>query len=148
MKFPRYKEREACAVDFTLVAGAISFRFSPYIHSMFDLPPNSRYLLLPDEAYTTKMPFNEFVGFVKFSAMENNLDGLDDLLVIELPEGVFIRAANPGWCQTLTNHAEAEKKELPIEIIGSRKWTELTRRYRAPLQSFGNERLAMWKVGF
>ena len=104
------------------------------------------YFKIADEAYSSKMSFEKTTGFIKYLAEESKLSLAQSLLVVELKEGVFIRAQSPDWCEELTRHAKETNIEL--EVIGITQWTELTRGYRAPLNSFGDERLARWKVGF
>ena len=108
----------------------------------------SPYLINPNEAYSIALPFDDVVDLVKYLAAEHDYSTSEDILVIELTEGVFIRTANPDWCDTLTEWVEEKNTELPIKIIGLKKWTDLTRKYRSPIQSFGDYKLAMWRVGF
>ncbi len=114
---------------------------------MFDHLINP-YLLNPDEAYSVAWPFDKVVGFVKFVAQESEYATTKDILAIEIPEGVFIRAQDVEWCKTLTGYAKDKKAGFPITIIGTKEWEGLTRKYRSPINSFGDEKLARWKVGF
>jgi hypothetical protein len=105
------------------------------------------YSIFPDEAYAYAGSFNNLVGFVKLLASdEEDLEIEDRILLIETPEGVFIRAQTPVWCKALTKVANA--REIPLSIIGIKKWQDMTRKYRAPIKSFGDESLAVWRVGF
>ncbi len=108
----------------------------------------SRYLIIPDEAYSVALPFEEAVHFIKFVAKENEYSITNDVLVIEISEGVFIRAQNSEWCIILIKWAEAETPDVLIKIIGTKEWEGLTRKHRSPINSFGDEKLARWKVGF
>jgi hypothetical protein len=101
---------------------------------------------IEDEAYHSKMSFERTVGFIKYLSDESKLSLDEYLLVVELKEGVFIRAQTTEWCEELNK--QAKETIIGLEKIGTTKWTELTRNYRAPLNSFGDERLAIWKVGF
>lgn len=101
---------------------------------------------IADEAYHSKMSFERTVGFIKYLADESKLSLDEFLLVVELKEGVFIRAQTAEWCEELNK--QVKETNIDLEIIGITKWTDLTRNYRAPLNSFGDERLARWKVGF
>jgi hypothetical protein len=101
---------------------------------------------IADEAYHSKMSFERTVGFIKYLADESKLSIDKYLLVVELKEGVFIRTQSREWCEELTK--QTSELNIELEVIGIAKWTELTRNYRAPLNSFGDERLAIWKVGF
>ena len=119
---------------------------------MFDnLEQLSKYSLLPDEAYATDASFATTTGFLKFLANDpdENLSLTDEILVIELKEGVFIRAKNRGWCERLTTIAEQPVKDYPrLKILPPKKLDDLARDYRQPLNSFGDYRLLRWKVGF
>lgn len=113
------------------------FDFNRLLNSQFGIA---------DEAYLSKMGFERTVGFIKYLADESKLSLDEFLLIVELKEGVFIRAQTAGWCEELAR--QANETNIGLEVIGVTKWTELTRNYRAPLNSFGDERLAIWKVGF
>ncbi len=119
---------------------------------MFEnLPDISKYTIFPDEAYTSDAPFDTTVGFLKFMANdpEEDLSLTDEILVIELKEGVFIRAKNTRWCEALTSLAQNPVKDYPaLKIFPAKKIDDLVRNYRQPIESFGDYRLVRWKVGF
>ena len=119
---------------------------------MFEnLPDISKYALFPDEAYTTNAPFDQTVGFLKFMASdpEENLSVSDEILVMELREGVFIRAQNTGWCEALTGLVNEPVKDYPVfKLFPVKKLEDLTKNYRQPIEAFGDYRLARWKIGF
>ncbi len=119
---------------------------------MFEnLPDISKYTLFPDEAYTSDASYATTVGFLKFLANDPDeyLSLSDEILVFELKEGVFIRAKNTHWCERLTGLVKQPVKEYPmLKIFPVKKLDDLTRNYRQPIDSFGDNRLVRWKVGF
>lgn len=118
---------------------------------MNDLPNLSKFLLNPDEVYVSDTTYENTVGFLKFLASdhEESLPLTEDVLVVELKEGVFIKATNSQWCETLSALAEKPSENFPvIKNIPSKRLDDLARNYRQPLNSFGDYRLLRWKVGF
>ena len=119
---------------------------------MFEnLPDISKYVLFPDEAYTTTASYAQTVGFLKFLASdpEENLSVSDEILVMELKEGVFIRAKNTRWCEALTALVSEPVKDYPaFKLFPVNKLEDLTKNYRQPIEAFGDYRLARWKIGF
>lgn len=80
---------------------------------------------------------------------EEDLSLTDEILVIELKEGVFIRAKNTHWCETLTELVKNPVKDFPsLKIFPVKKLDDLARSYRHPIESYGDYRLLRWKVGF
>lgn len=112
---------------------------------MIDLPS---FLFPTEETYSTAQSFEQAVGFVQFIASEHGIDSFEDVLVIQLPDGVFLKTSHPKWSESFKSYTEQYGNKNPLVSIDPRKWQDLTRTYRSPLNSFGNERLAMWKVGF
>ena len=101
------------------------------------------------EFYTSCSFMQPRVSGIKYVADENEEEQLNiegNILVIETSEGVFIRAHTTQWCKRLTG--VASEKAVPLKIIGVKKWTEITRKYRAPINSYGDNKLAVWRVGF
>ena len=107
----------------------------------------SRYLFNPDEAYSIDLPFEEAVDFVQTIAKENEYP-TEYILIVELPEGVFIRTQTTEWCDTFADFANQESEYFRVKIIGTKLFTDLTRKYRDPIHLFGDRKLAMWKMGF
>src|SRR5690349_19549403 len=105
----------------------------------------------PDESYVSNASFEETVDLLRSIATSGthtySLD--ENILVIETPDGVFIRARDPEWVDFLSNLAKDPIEGLTtLKAISPREWTNMTTRYRAPVQSFGDNLLARWKVGF
>lgn len=118
---------------------------------MNDLSDLSRYAIFPDEAYATDASFATTVGFLKFLANDpdENLSITDEILVIELKEGVFIRSKNAAWSERLTSLVNQPVKDYPLlKLFPAKKLDDLARDYRRPVDSFGDYRLLRWKVGF
>lgn len=109
---------------------------------------SSPYLFNPDEAYSTNMDFDKLIFFLKEIAKEKNFDTDECILIIELPEGVFIRSQTTEWCDFLTAFSRMSVEGLEFNIIGEQKWTELTKKYRDPIKLFGDNKLARWRFGF
>jgi hypothetical protein len=111
---------------------------------MHDLP---NFLLVPELTFSTKMDFEKTANFLKYLATENDIPSFDDVLLIEIPDGVFLKTVSPKWNEVLHNLSD-NNSEYGITSVDPRKWNELTTRYRSPLRSMGNEKLARWRVGF
>lgn len=122
------------------------------LHSAPNLP-FGRYLLNPDECYSSNSDFEQTIKLLEFLAANTGdsepLSLVDDVLIIETKEGVFIRSQDPKWCALLTSLAEhPENKIVTLKVISQSDWFNVTTRYRAPLQARGNDKLARWRVGF
>lgn len=118
---------------------------------MEDFLNTNPYAIFPDEAYTTDSSFATTVGFLKFLANDpdENLSVTDEILVVELKEGIFIRSRNAAWSERLTSLVKQPVKDYPIlKLFPVKKLDDLVRDYRQPLDSFGDYRLVRWKVGF
>jgi hypothetical protein len=123
---------------------------------MFHSAPNlpfGRYLINPDECYSSNSDFEQTFKLLEFQAANTGdaepLSLTDDVLIIETKDGVFIRVQDPRWCALLTGLAEhPENKIVALKIISQADWFSVTTKYRAPLQAHGNEKLARWRVGF
>lgn len=119
---------------------------------MFDnLDSLSQFLLGQDEAYTSSTTFENTVGFLKFLAVdpEEGLSLTDEIVVIKLREGIFIQTKNKAWNDRLTALVSHSVQDYPtLASFPTKKLDDLIRNYRQPLDSFGDERLVRWKVGF
>lgn len=116
-----------------------------------DLSNLSRYAVFPDEVYTTYSSFATVVGFLKFlgNDPDENLSVTDEILVIQLKEGVFIRSKSTAWSERLTALANQPVKDYPaLKLFPAKKLDDLARDYRQPVDAFGDYRLVRWKVGF
>jgi hypothetical protein len=123
---------------------------------MFNSAPNlqfSRYLINPDECYASNSNFEQTLKLMEFLSANTGagepLSLTDDVLIIETNEGVFVRAQDPQWCALLTSLTEhPDNKIVALRVISQSDWFNVTTKYRAPLQSLGNDKLARWRVGF
>ena len=104
--------------------------------------------LVPEVSYTTSKSFNEVVSFLKYVSKEEDYSLNNDILVIDTPEGVYIKSRNKDWNNYLESHEVANSGSFGLKKFNTRDWDILTRRYRAPINSFGDEKLAVWRVGF
>lgn len=117
---------------------------------MYSINP---YAFNPDEFYASSGTFDQTSAYIMtLSVIQENPDEYptnESILVIEVKEGVFIRAKTVEWCNLLTSVVNEPEARFPVlKIIPESKWNTITRAVRAPINSFGDERLAMWKVGF
>ena len=118
---------------------------------MNDFPDFSQFLQFTDDVFVTESPYDQTVGFIKFLAADpdENLSLTDEILVMELKEGVFIRTRNAAWSKALLALVQEPNKDYPIfKTFPAKKLDDLARNYRQPLDSFGDYRLIRWKVGF
>jgi hypothetical protein len=113
---------------------------------MHDMPFNPL-LLNPELTFSTQMNFQLTVDLVKYLASEDDSMDFNDILILELNEGIFIKTASVKWSETISKLAD-NQSEYKIFHLDARKWNDITSRYRSPLNSFGNEKLARWRVGF
>ena len=116
------------------------------------LPEFSPYLFEPNEVYSSKSSFDETVDLLKEiseTRTDANYPLTENILVIQIPEGVFIRAGTFEWCTALTELVKNPSAVLPsLTIIPKARWNEMTIKYRGPIESFGDERLVRWRIGF
>jgi len=102
-----------------------------------------------DEAFAAAASFEKTLGFLTYLSREaENLSLEEDILLIAVKEGVYLRARN-RWAAALLSVA-AGKAELhfPIKTMSVNEWTRITRQYRDPEQSAGDRALGFWRVGF
>ena len=114
-----------------------------------------QYMNGADECYKVHRPFDSAVILLEICAEEENIKINEKyVLVIEIPDGVYVRCQIPEVCIFFDEFAEFEYDEsdndkLEIEKLDSADdFTDLTKRHKAPINSFGNERLAIWRTGF
>ena len=111
--------------------------------------PGKLFDLNPGEAFSSQLPFNDTVGFLKYTADEQGFSFDEGILVIEIDEGVFIRAYSTEWSDFLSTYPERTPAgQRFFNVLPPGKWDTLTLKYRAPIQSFGDGRLVRWRVGF
>lgn len=118
---------------------------------MENFPPFDQFLFAPDQVFQSDTTFSNTVGFLKFIAAEpeENLSLDNEILVLELKEGVFIRTQNRDWATRLSGLAEQPVQDFPrLKPFPAKKLDDLARNYRQPMDSFGDYRLVRWKVGF
>ena len=73
----------------------------------------------------------------------------EDILVIEVNEGIFINTDSYEWCSILHSFIENPSENgFVIKPITEQQWKNITIKYREPLKFFGNRKLAWWKLGF
>ena len=104
--------------------------------------------LIQEACFTTSKSFDEVVSFIKYVSKEEDYPLNNDILVIEIPEGVFLKSRNKEWNDYLESHSVANTGSFELQKFSNKDWDNLTRKYRAPIQSFGDEKLAVWRIGF
>ena len=102
--------------------------------------------LFTDACYAVQLGYDEALKLVQGAARYFELP-TDGILLIEVGDGVFARTRNADWVRS-RDTLKGENGQPWARSIGERQWTDLTTRHRAPLRSFGDDRLARWKVGF
>ena len=108
-----------------------------------------RYYINCDQSYRSTHSFEETVTLIKgFAEDEGNYNTSVDILIIHIDEGVFIRTKEANWCELLDALCNLDEDSLFIYELKNGEWDELTRKYKYPSSSFGDERLVRWKVGF
>jgi hypothetical protein len=74
---------------------------------------------------------------------------IENILAIEVPEGIFIKTDNLEWCDLINSFTDSQNETgFVTSPITEQQWNYITRKYRDPLQLFGNPKLGIWKVGF
>jgi hypothetical protein len=99
-----------------------------------------------DSSYAVQLQYDEALKLVQGAARYFELPA-DGILLIEVSDGVFARTRDADWVRALDT-LTGENGQPWARPITERQWTDMTTRHRAPLRSFGDERLARWKVGF
>jgi hypothetical protein len=111
--------------------------------------PGNFFDLNPGQSFSAQLPFKDTVGFLKYTAEEQGYALAEGILVIEINEGVFIRSQANEWSEFLSSYPDVTPGGQPFfKMLPPGKWDALTQKYRAPLNSFGDERLVRWRVGF
>ena len=113
-------------------------------------PVFSQSFFQPDEAFSSPESYEKTLAFLTFISKdaETSLTLKEEILVVAIPEGVFIRARNQ-WATLLSQIAAGKATiHFPIKSLSIHEWTRLTRQYRDPVQSAGDRNLAVWRVGF
>jgi hypothetical protein len=114
---------------------------------MNDMQHLHRFFKSGESAFSTKMQFEAVVHFIKYMADEMNLPLVKDkILILEISEGVFLKTAHVDWNDAIENISK--EKEFDVEPISDHELNELTSKHKYPINSFGNERLTRWRVGF
>lgn len=97
----------------------------------------------PDESYKSPESFEETIKVAKHFA---NLKGVlidTDLLIIEIPSGVFIRTKISSMCDIFDGLYKAGYTK-----IGKNQWDKNTADVKKAINVFGDERLIKYKIGF
>ena len=79
--------------------------------------------------------------------MEKYGYGKKQLLIIDIPEGVFIRSKDDDWCKLLDISSTLEEDSKYLTKMEDGEWDAIIKKHRSPINSFGNELLARWGAG-
>jgi hypothetical protein len=119
------------------------------------MPTFNYYLRDADEYYSSTGTFEETKEFIEVLSQITKNDNEDysldeDILIIEVKEGLYIRSKSVDWSNRLTEITKMQPYEgAPIlKIIKQREWDNITRATREPINRFGDQKLVFWKVGF
>src|SRR5689334_5518455 len=110
---------------------------------------NVYYYANPDLCFVTNETFDQTVNWITVCVEDNpELPTKEDILVIEIPDGVFIRSLHPEWSISLAQLISHSVEGVPqLKEISLQQWNDMTTKYRGPINSFGDDHLARWKVG-
>jgi hypothetical protein len=112
------------------------------------------YSVHAEEFYSSTGTFDDTISYLKVLSnvsvtVENALTIDGAILVIETHQGVFIRTQDYDWCNQITSAVNNPIDGLPVfEIMPGSIWNEITKSTKYPINSLGDQRLAIWKVGF
>lgn len=105
-----------------------------------------------DQAFKFYWGFEDSKEFL-LNIMETDgtkIDLSSGIILIELPEGVFVRTTNYRVCEVLLVLERNSRETAPkiIENIDIPEWNLLTNKTRQPINEWGDKKLVWWKVGF
>jgi hypothetical protein len=106
------------------ILGVLNFKMNPYI---FDSV----------ECYESNESFEETKLFL------HTISSIND------DPDVFIKSDSSDWSTILTEYTNDPVDEtLRLKIIPVSTWDSMTSRTKYPINSFGDNRLVRWKIGF
>jgi hypothetical protein len=69
------------------------------------------------------------------------------LLIIDTPDGVFIRSKDEDWCRLLDDSSAFKEEIKSLTKMEDGEWDAITNKHSSSIHSFGNELLARWQAG-
>jgi len=103
----------------------------------------SKYAFQSDQAFKSfKWDFKQVVDFIKYYAKEKDVSSEDDILVLELKEGIFLRSKQYEFSEFF------DASEKDFSKISNDEWKRLTQDIKQPLNQYGDTKLVRFKIGF
>ena len=68
------------------------------------------------------------------------------LLIIDTPDGVFVRSKDENWCRLLDSSSAFKEHNKQLTKMEDGEWDAITKKNRSSIHSFGNELLARWSA--
>lgn len=99
-----------------------------------------------DLSFKSNADFNETKSFI-LDLMEKYRYDKKQILIIDTPDGVFIRSKDEDWCRLLDDSSAVKEDSKHLTKMEAGEWDSITKKHRSPIHSFGNELLARWYAG-
>jgi len=97
-----------------------------------------------DLSFKSNTDFNETKSLILDLMAKYGYDK-KQLLIIDIPDGVFIRSKDEGWCKLLNFSSSHEDDIKSFTMLEDGEWDATIKKHRSPIHSFGNELLARWQ---
>jgi hypothetical protein len=110
--------------------------------------PDFSYIHGADEGYVSPLHFESTKEYVEELETKDKFHIDSEILVVELDEGVYIRCTNIEVCRHFDLLCNIIDKDIRFAKLQDGEFTRLTRKYKEPLNLFGNQGLAIWRAGF
>ena len=105
--------------------------------------PQSAYAI-SDLSFKSNANFIETKSFI-LDFMEKYGYTKKQLLIIDTPDGVFIRSKDDNWCKLLDTSSAPGEEIKSLTKMEDGEWDAITKKHRSSINSFGNELLARWQ---
>lgn len=105
--------------------------------------PQSVYAIL-DLSFKSNAGFDETKSLI-LDLMDKYGYSKKQLLIIDIPDGVFIRFKDDDWCKLLDASSTLKEDIKYLTKLEDGEWDAIIKKHRSPIHSFGNELLARWR---
>jgi hypothetical protein len=100
-------------------------------------------MLHPDKVFfTDKLSFEQMVELVKYKSQKENISITENILVLELKDGIYIRSKIFEFTELFI-----DSDDMLTDISGEH-FKQITRDIKFPINQFGDINLVRFKIGF
>ena len=99
---------------------------------------------ISDLSFKSNANFNETKSLI-IGLMDKYGYNKKQLLIIETPDGVFMRSKDDDWCKLLDTSSAFKEENKSLTKMEDGEWDAITKKHRSSINSFGNELLARWR---